>query len=60
MLTTYQLHEFLDQANLSTVAKHTGISRQTLSALRNNKDSRPSYATLEKLSNYFQSLGKGE
>ena len=55
MLSVQSLKSRLKDRNVTTIANETGLSRATISAIKNGGQDTPSYPVLEKLSNYFAS-----
>ena len=53
MLDLLQIKERLLYSNLYRVSNHTGVHRNTLSAIRLGKNANPSYATVKTLSDYL-------
>lgn len=53
MLDLSQIREALLYSNLYRVSNHTGVHRNTLSAIRLGKNANPSYATVKTLSDYL-------
>jgi len=53
MLNLSQIREKLLYSNLLRVSNHTGVHRNTLSAIRMGKNVNPSYATVKTLSDYL-------
>lgn len=54
MLSIDVIEEMLQDRNLEVVAKKTGLSRQTLSAIRNGTAKMPSYQTVKTISDYLE------
>lgn len=54
MLTIEMIRDMLQDRNLSTVAKNTGLSRQTVSGIANGTAQKPSYDTVKILSDYLE------
>lgn len=54
MLNLQQIKAALKSANLSTVAKETGIHYQQVWRISNGIDVNPQYKTLEKLSDWVE------
>lgn len=54
MLTIENIRQKLQDRNLEAVAKATGISRQTLSSIKNGKAKMPSYQTIKTISDYLE------
>ena len=54
MLTIEQIQKQLKDRNLSAVARVTGMSRQTISAISNGTSTKPSYETVKLLSDYLE------
>lgn len=59
MLTIEEIREKLEDKNLEVVAKRTGLSRQTLSNIRNDKAIAPSYRTIKIISDYLEGVNNG-
>jgi len=53
MLSKQQIVSQLKDKNLSEVARKTGLTRATLSALVNNPQYNPTYKTLDKIEIYL-------
>lgn len=53
MLTIEQIKQRLQDRNLEAVARATGVSRQTISSIKNGKAKMPSYQTIKILSDYL-------
>ncbi len=53
MLDLTRIRERLLYSNLYKVSEHTGVHRNTLSAIRLGKNANPSYVTVKTLSDYF-------
>jgi transcriptional regulator with XRE-family HTH domain len=54
MLTIEQIQKQLKDRNLSAVARVTGMSMQTISAISNGTATKPSYETVKLLSDYLE------
>ena len=54
MLNPEQIRNKLQDRRLSVVAEQTGLTVQTLWNIRSGRSKAPEYATIEKLSNYFE------
>jgi transcriptional regulator with XRE-family HTH domain len=59
MLSVEQIKEMLKDRNLEIVAERTGLSRQTLSNIRNGKAKAPSYSTIKTISDYLEGKNNG-
>jgi transcriptional regulator with XRE-family HTH domain len=59
MLSIEQIKEMLKDRNLEAVAERTGLSRQTLSNIRNDKAKAPSYSTIKTISDYLEGKNNG-
>jgi transcriptional regulator with XRE-family HTH domain len=59
MLSVEQIKEMLKDRNLEIVAERTGLSRQTLSNIRNDKAKAPSYSTIKTISDYLEGKNNG-
>jgi transcriptional regulator with XRE-family HTH domain len=59
MLSIEQIREMLKDRNLEVVAERTGLSRQTLSNIRNSKAKSPSYSTIKTISDYLEGKNNG-
>jgi len=59
MLTIEEIREKLQDKNLEAVARRTGLSRQTLSNIRNDKVIAPSYKTIKIISDYLEGVNNG-
>jgi transcriptional regulator with XRE-family HTH domain len=59
MLSIEQIKEMLKDRNLEVVAERTGLSRQTLSNIRNGKAKSPSYSTVKTISDYLEGKNNG-
>ena len=60
MMYLHEVSERLKGMNLSKVGRDTGLSRPTLTHLRDMSKPRYYYDTVLKLSDYFEELDKGE
>ena len=59
MLTLDKIKEMLGDRRLDIVSDATGIHRNTLMAIRDGKNTNPTYQTLSRLAAYFDG-GKDE
>jgi DNA-binding Xre family transcriptional regulator len=59
MLSIEQIKEMLKDRNLEAVAERTGLSRQTLSNIRNDKAKAPAYRTIKTISDYLEGKNNG-
>ena len=53
ILSLNRMREMLEDRNISSVARNTGINIVTLSRIKNGTTD-PKYSTMEKLSNYLE------
>lgn len=58
LLSIEQIRRRLEPMQLSKVEQATGVHRNTLYAIRNGKNTEPSYQTIRKLSEYLQQVAQ--
>jgi transcriptional regulator with XRE-family HTH domain len=54
MLNLHQIQQAIQDRRLGIVAEATGISRATLWAIREGKNTNPSHTTLKAISDYLE------
>lgn len=54
MLTIEEIKNRLHDRNIKAVAKAVGVSRQTISNIKNGKNTTPAYQTVKAISDYLE------
>lgn len=54
MLTIEEIKQRLSDRNIKAVAEAIGVSRQTISNIKNGKNTTPAYQTVKAISDYLE------